>query len=223
MCGRFANHVHDMHRWEAILQDWPEDVALSYNVAPSQTIAMFTQDGGQGARWGLIPSWSNEIHSKYATFNARIESVSDKPAFRHAWHCQQRCLIPALGYYEWKTERGSKQPCFVRTSDCSPLVFAGLYEPGRDGQIPASCTLLTRPADKGLVGLHSRMPVMLNPEQAETWFLADGNDARELACSERAVALDVYPVSKAVNNPRNQGPSLINPISPGMNRYNVDE
>ncbi len=103
-----------MHDWAVILQDWPAAVVTGFNVVPSQTIAAFTPDGGLAARWGLVPSWSQTVSSKYATFNARLESVADKPAFRSVWSHGQRCLIPALGYYEWKTETGGKQPLAVQ-------------------------------------------------------------------------------------------------------------
>ncbi len=209
MCGRFANHVTAMHDWAAILQDWPAAVVTGFNVVPSQMIAAFTPEGGLAARWGLVPPWSQTVSSKYATFNARLESVADKPAFRSAWSHGQRCLIPALGYYEWKTEADGKQPYFVRGADGAPLVFAGLYEPGRGEDIPASCTIITRPADAGLVGLHARMPVMLAPAQSDSWLRGPLADALELALGERSAAVDVYAVSRTVNNPRNQGADLI--------------
>lgn len=126
MCGRFANHVAAMRDWADILGEWPANVTLGYNITPSQTIPIFTASGGLVARWGLIPSWSNKASNKYATFNARIESITEKPTFRGAWGSRQRCLIPALGYCEWKTEHGTNQPYFVVAVDKSPLVFAGL-------------------------------------------------------------------------------------------------
>ncbi len=213
MCGRFANHVTAMHDWAGILKAWPEGVVAGFNVVPSQTIAAFTSGGGLAARWGLVPPWSDGVNNKYATFNARIESLAQKPAFRSAWSHGQRCLIPALGYYEWKTEAGGKQPYFVHGADGAPLVFAGLYEPARGADIPASCTIITQPADPGLAGLHARMPVMLAPAQAEAWFGAPRAEALALAIGERPVAVAVYPVSRAVNNPRNQGADLIKPLA----------
>ncbi len=212
MCGRFANHVTAMHDWAAILQDWPAAVATGFNVVPSQTIAAFTPEGGLAGRWGLVPPWSQAVSNRYATFNARLESVADKPAFRSAWSHGQRCLIPALGYYEWKTEAGGKQPYFVRAADGGPLVLAGLYEPGRGEEIPPSCTIITRPADAGLAGLHARMPVMLAPAQSDSWLRGSLAVALELALGERPAVVEVYAVSKAVNNPRNQGADLMQPL-----------
>lgn len=216
MCGRFANHVTAMHDWTAILKDWPAGVVAGFNVVPSQIIATFTPEGSLAARWGLVPPWSQTVSSKYATFNARLESVAEKPAFRAAWSHGQRCLIPALGYYEWKTEEGGKQPYFVHGADGGPLVFAGLYEPGRGYDIPASCTIITRPADAELVGLHARMPVMLAPAQSDDWLHGPLSAAMELALGERPAAVDVYPVSREVNNPRHQGADLIRRLDQGF-------
>ena len=121
MCGRYSNHVKAMLDWAELLGDWPDEVVQSDNVSPTQSIAVFTHEGGAAMRWGMVPNWSREVTSKYATFNARIESVADKPTFKHAWKNAQRCIVPALGYYEWRTEAGSKQPYFIHGQ--SPLLL----------------------------------------------------------------------------------------------------
>lgn len=203
MCGRCANHVKALHDWEGIITDWPKDAKVGYNVAPTQTVPVFLETGGVAMRWGLIAPWAKEISSKYATFNARIETAREKPAFRHAWKQSQRCLIPAQGYYEWRTESGRKQPYFIHNADSSPVVFAGLYEPRREGGLPASCTVITRPATAEMESLHPRMPVMLQPENASDWFGESPEDAGSLADKCQPPRLNVYPVSTLVNNARN--------------------
>ena len=212
MCGRFANQLGELNEWRELLLKWPTDVTLGFNITPSQMIPAFTESGGVGMRWGLVPDWSKDVSSKYATFNARIESVATKPTFRHAWTASQRCLIPALGYYEWRSEQGGKQPYFIRPSDNTVMVFAGLYEPARDETIPASCTIITKPASKDMTELHPRMPVTLDLTQAENWLQVSPDQAGKIALSEIEPDLDVYPVSKAVNNPRNQGEGLVEPV-----------
>jgi putative SOS response-associated peptidase YedK len=202
-----------MHDWTALLGDWPEKVPLSHNVAPSQTIPVYTEAGGQGMRWGLIPNWSTDLSSKYATFNARLESVAEKPAFKHAWSHAQRCLVPALGYYEWRVEAGAKQPYFVQREQ-GPMVFAGLFEPAREQAIPASCTVLTKPASGDMQRLHNRVPVILPVELARHWFSCSAAEALALAEEERTLGLRYFPVSKRVNNPRNDDEDLVRPIAP---------
>lgn len=211
MCGRYASHVREMHNWAKLIFDWPQDAVYGYNICPTQKIAAFTPAGGVAMRWGLVPGWSNEINPKYATFNAKIETLPEKPAFRGAWRSGQRCLIPALGYYEWRTENGAKQPYFVRARDDDGLVFAGLYEPARGDQFPASCTIITRSASDQLATLHSRMPLILPADLGENWLSVSPAEAEEMAREAVEPVVDIYAVSRAVNNPRNQGEHLIEP------------
>lgn len=211
MCGRYSNHVKSMLDWSALLGDWPEQVLESHNIAPSQLIAGFTDVGGLALRWGLIPPWSEEASSKYATFNARLETVALKPAFRHAWQQGNRCLIPALGYYEWKTSESGKQPYFICRTDGQPLLFAGLYEPDRE-TIPASCTVLTRPATGDLVAIHPRMPVTLSLEDGRDWLQTDVEEGRSLLEKPITLGIQSFPVSRRVNNARNEGDDLVRAI-----------
>ncbi len=211
MCGRYSNHVKAMLDWSALLGDWPEAIRASNNIAPGQFIAAFSSDGGTAMRWGLIPSWSNEVSGKYSTFNARIETVGDKSTFRHAWTHSQRCLIPALGYYEWRSESNGKQPYFIR-SPGNPLFFAGVFEPPRGDLIPGSCTILTRAARPDLASLHSRMPVMLSLDNSQQWFESNPEAAMELVRDEPGPSLEFHPVSKKVNNARNEADDLIESI-----------
>jgi putative SOS response-associated peptidase YedK len=199
-----------MHEWLDILNDWPAGMPTGFNVAPTQIIPAVQAQGTFPMRWGLVPAWSKEASPKYATFNARLESVSDKPAFRNAWRHSQTCLIPALGYYEWRTEQGAKQPYFVHLPEnAGPLVFAGLWEQ-REGQY--SCTILTRESAGTLARLHSRMPVMLSPGDARCWLSKGTGMADRLG--ESVVHLDArfHAVDRAVGNPHSQGEALIQPI-----------
>lgn len=139
--------------------------------------------------------------------------VASKPAFRHAWRSGQRCLIPALGYYEWRTQQGGKQPYFVHSRDGAPLVFAGLWEAPADPQtVPCSCTIITRPAAGAMAELHQRIPLLLTPAQAEPWLCGSVDAAADLLQAEPAVEPEFFPVDKAANNVRNQGPQLVQPI-----------
>ncbi|MBL4820896.1 MAG: SOS response-associated peptidase [Gammaproteobacteria bacterium] len=198
--------------WSALLGDWPEEIPQSNNISPGQLIAAFTVDGSKAMRWGLIPSWSDEVSGKYSTFNARIETISSKPAFRHAWSECQRCLIPALGYFEWRTLQSGKQPYFIRSSETKPLFFAGLYESAREQKIPSSCSILTQPARSDLAGVHPRMPVILPLDFRQSWFESSPEQAMELARADHHLALQFYPVSKKVNNARNEAEDLVDPM-----------
>ena len=175
MCGRYANHVHEMADWVEILGDWPGDAMLSMDIAPSQNVPVVVNepDGprAKNMRWGLVPAWSKTPKPKYATFNARIESVQQKPAFRGAFARSQACLVPASGYYEWTGEKGHKIRHYIQMQDASPLVMAGLWEYWEQGSEHLySCTILTRPALPSIAGLHPRMPLILGTDQARNWL-----------------------------------------------------
>lgn len=211
MCGRFSSALKPSEAWLEYMQEWPEELFDRYNVSPGSQIGVFVDGHCHAMRWGLVPSWSKEISNKYATFNARIESIEDKPAFRGAWRHHRRCLIPAQGYYEWQTEQGEKQPYFVTSKDDEPLVFAGLWDTCQFGDAELeSCTIITTESRDGLKSLHNRMPVMLDIELAAEWLQGDAEKAALIAGS--LTEFDVYKVDKRVNNSRQEGEELIRPI-----------
>ena len=207
MCGRFANQLENSESWDEyfncdnLLDDIVNEVAIGYNIAPTQTIPIVTKDGWLAARWGLVAPWATEISTKFATFNARSETVKEKATFKRAWNNNQRCVIPAIGYYEWKVEGNEKQPYFVCNINKSPMFFGGLYEPPRE-HIPASCTILTKQADKKMSALHPRVPYIFKSEGIQRWL------QRGIA-NETFPEFLYYPVSKSVNNPNNQGSELV--------------
>lgn len=208
MCGRFHNHVNDMHGWVKVLKDWPAEHQSRFNNAPTSIVPIVTKDGTKGARWGLIPSWSNKFKSQYATFNARIDSAHSKPAFRSAWKHSRTCIVPMGGYFEWKTENGGKQPYYIHEPD-NLLVTAGLYETWLDkefGEFLVSFTMLTEDSRGVLCDLHDRMPVFLEPSQAEEWLETGTQIVLTNSVYERC---EYYRVSKEVNNVKNEGKQLI--------------
>jgi putative SOS response-associated peptidase YedK len=212
MCGRFANQQESKGAWDEYFETpYPEtetfaqSVTVGYNIAPTQSIPIVCSDGWLAARWGMIAPWADEISTKFATFNARSETIAEKATFRGAWKKGQRCIVPAIGYYEWKKEGEAKQPYFVRSENETPLFFGGLYEPSR-GDIPASCTIITLPACESLAPLHQRMPLMISSNSINPWIL-------EGTQQTQTPATFFTPVPKAVNNVRNQGSELIQSIN----------
>jgi putative SOS response-associated peptidase YedK len=209
MCGRFnAKPVKANRRWAEILPERPTlPIEYRFNTPPTTNIAIITAQGWQVAKWGMVPRWAPEFKSKFSTINARIESVQELRTFKSAWRESRTCVVPAAGYYEWP-EYLDKQPYYIHKPG-DMLCFAGLWEPWKDGQI--SCTFLTEEPHGPLADLHDRMPVMLSPDMARCW-LEEGtkiNPSGSGVCFE----LEWYPVSKAVNNVRNEGPELIERIS----------
>jgi putative SOS response-associated peptidase YedK len=182
-------------------------------------------------RWGLVPSWAKDISIGSRLINARSETVSEKPAFRRAFE-RRRCLLPADGYYEWQRPPGAagvarastaKQPFYISRSDGGPLAFAGLYELWRDSAFPDgdpdawlwTAAIITTTAPDELGAIHDRMPMVIKPGSWHDWLdpaNSDVGDLRALLAPAAARGLISFPVSRAVNSVRNNGPELIEPV-----------
>ena len=174
-----------------------------------------------------MPAWAKDPSIGSKAFNARAEEVESKNMFRQALE-KRRAVVPASGYYEWKTENGTKTPHFIHPADGSTLLMAGLYEWWRNPDLadddPArwllSFTILTRDSIGRLGSIHDRMPLFLDEAHAEAWLdpttdnVGDVLDAAIDAAPEVAESLDDHPVSRAVGNVRSNGPELIEPVEP---------
>jgi putative SOS response-associated peptidase YedK len=168
-------------------------------------------------RWGLVPSWWPKPlkELKAATFNARVETVTDKPMFRDAFR-RTRCLIPASGYYEWQDTPEGKQPYYFTRRDGQPITFAGLWALWRDkqaGETVKSCAMIITDANDFVAEVHDRMPVILEPDQFEPWLTAGAGV--ELLKPAADHTLQRWPVSKRVNSSRADADdaTLIDPLT----------
>ncbi|WP_104111253.1 SOS response-associated peptidase [Arthrobacter sp. N199823] len=240
MCGRYviARAVGDLVAELEAEAEASLELRASYNVAPTSDVPIVLErliDGAlhrqvHVAKWGLVPGWAKDPAVGVRAFNARSETVLEKPTFRAAIKAR-RCGVPVQGYYEWKKSPDglSKQPYFVHSADGSLIVFAGLYEWWKDPAKPEgapdqwllSTTILTMasPTEGELATLHDRLPVPLGQEALAEWL--DPENRAPGALLEAALAeawtlaaewvLD--PVSAAVGNVRNNGPELIEAIT----------
>jgi putative SOS response-associated peptidase YedK len=220
MCGRFTyrytwSEIHTLYR----LTTPPANLQPRYNICPTTPInTVVAQDGKNGLvpmRWGLIPSWwKKRAKDVPATFNARAESVAEKPMFRSAFK-QRRCLIPASGYYEWQDTPGGKQPYYFTRRDDLPITIAGLWDEWKDietGERVKSCTMIITDANDFVRKIHDRMPVILEREQFGAWLT--GEAGSELLRPAADDVLQKWPVSKRVNSSRtsDEDATLTDPI-----------
>jgi putative SOS response-associated peptidase YedK len=222
MCGRFYLDAQQEELADYFGVETSPQIKPRYNIAPSQPIlAIVAGDAGREARlfhWGLIPFWAKDEKIGYRTINARSETVESKPAFRAAFK-YRRCLIPASGFYEWKTESSGKQPYCIRPAAAPFFAFAGLYEHWQSAQedrIIDSCTIIVTEADQALRPIHDRMPVILQPEQFSDWLNPDEREVaklKALVLNPTHSGMDAYPVSKSVGNPRFDDVSCIRPVA----------
>lgn len=192
-----------------------------YNIAPTQPIAVVRLTNRQRQvvlmRWGLLPSWVKDPKAFSLIVNARGETVLDKPSYRAAMK-RRRCLIPADGFYEWKTTGASKQPYYVRARSGAPLAFAGLWETwaGPNGEEVDTVTIVTTEANGTLRPVHDRMPVIVPPEAFDIWLDTDNVDDRTAAAlivPAPDSLLETWPVSTDVNRVANDNAGLIDPVA----------
>ena len=208
MCGRFeANIPKDKLIQKFGINNWQlENYRPRYNIPPGTNIPIIRQVGDNRiideAHWGLIPSWAKDKKIAFRTFNARSETLSEKPSFRTAYK-RKRCLIPASGYYEWqKLGSNNKQPFWIGRKDHEPFAMAGLFENWTDtetGELIESCTIITRPSYQEISHIHDRMPVIL----PETFFMSWLSCQLEDFPTESMNELGYYPISQEVGSPQN--------------------
>jgi putative SOS response-associated peptidase YedK len=224
MCGRFA--FFSAH--EAMLRvfDLPADtprVEPRWNIAPTRFVPVVRLDTERRRRlamlyWGLIPHWAREKSIGARMINARAETVAGKPAFRSAFR-HRRCLVIADGYYEWQATPAGKQPWFIARADREPFAMAGLWESWVEapGAPPLdSCTILTTEAPPPLAGIHHRVPVVLPATAYSSWLdpqLAEPERLAALLVAPTAGTLAAVRVGRRVNDARNDGPELIEPLA----------
>ena len=239
MCGRYVA-VHspvELAREfgvDRIAVDSP--LEPDYNVAPTKMVPAVIEhagpDGGperqlRAVRWGLVPWWAKDPAVGNRLINARVETADEKPAFRRAF-AKRRCILPALGYYEWqqrKPEGGGKaykQPYFIHRPDEATLPMAGLYELWHDPERSRedaegwlwTCTVLTTNATDEAGRIHDRAPLVVHEDAYERWLSPEPGDPDELRrlLSPATVGMAADPVGTAVNNVRNQSPDLIEPV-----------
>lgn len=219
MCGRYTITVtldELMLRYE-IEGDLTPFHKPRYNVSPSQRVPAIIRDGQRNRlgelRWGLIPEWAKEEKLKVPTFNARAETLKQKPMFRVPFQ-RKRCLIPADSFFEWKKTEEGKQPMRIMLKSKELFSMAGLYDTWirEDGTKISSCTVITTSPNDVLQEIHDRMPVILHREDESLWLdrgIKDLAPLEKLLKPYPADQMTLYAVSPQVGNVKNDSPECI--------------
>jgi putative SOS response-associated peptidase YedK len=240
MCGRYVSVKSDgdvLRDFDAVDATDDDVYEADWNIAPTKPVRTIVNrplrdaDGTPASTptrqlrvmsWGLVPSWAKDRKTQGRMFNARVESVPDKPAFRSAY-AKRRCLVPADGWYEWQVVDGPdgpvKQPIYMTPPDGHSIAFAGLYEFWRSGDAPtlSTCTIITAPSVGALSEIHDRMPLVLPRSGWARWLDPKVTDPADLlrgwdeADGEH---LELRPVATSVNNVDNNGAALVERVEP---------
>lgn len=221
MCGRFTltqpASIAAKFGLDNFAPSEPEFYTPRFNVAPTQRIVVVPtsdlQRVARTMRWGLILYWAKGAKIGPSLINARAEGIATKPAFRSVFK-SKRCLIPADGFYEWQQTPRGKQPYRITLRSTEMFAFAGLWDRWRtpEGEIIESCCIVTCEANRLAALFHNRMPVIIAPEDYDTWLVGTPDQALQLLRPYPAEEMRAYPVSAGVNRPANDTPELIDPL-----------
>jgi putative SOS response-associated peptidase YedK len=222
MCGRYTLAVEAAEVMEDFdLMGTPLGWKPRYNVAPTQAVAVITALSPAKLdfmKWGLVPSWAKDIEIGNRLINARSETISEKPAFRGAFK-YRRCLILADGFYEWQRIEGKRTtPYYIQRADHKLFAFAGIWEhwQSKMGDELLSCSIITCAPNELMAPIHDRMPVILDKDSYASWIeQKPGANPKDLLVPYPAEKMSAFPVSRIVNDPKNDVPQCILPASEG--------
>ncbi len=232
MCGRFQLSVRGKEISERFLTELFDELhrppaegakpPLGFNCAPMQWLPVITNVEPHKIshlRWGLVPSWAKDASAAAKMINSRAETVREKSSFRKAF-ASRRCVVPSNGFYEWKKETGQPYRIFLRNEKL--FAMAGLWEQwiSPSGEIIRTFSILTTEANGLMRGVHHRMPVILPREKEQIWLKSsDENELEVLLRPYPENEMDMYPISRAVNNVRNDDERLIHPELPASTLF----
>ena len=222
MCGRYQVHapIEQIAReFDAVLSEDAAELAPRYNVAPSLKVPAVRVRGNArelaALTWGLVPGWLKDL-SGTKPINARAETIFDTPLFRTAIR-RRRCLLPANGFYEWQERPGGRQPWHIGMLDGSLFALAGIWEYWKRGdKALVSCAIVVTDANELVAEIHQRMPVIIARADYTRWLdptLSDPGEIGTLLVPYPADEMRAYPVSTRVNNAKNEGAELMQPVA----------
>jgi putative SOS response-associated peptidase YedK len=220
MCARFTLHspAELVARRFGLLQ--APQLEPRYNVAPSQLVAVIgtRAGGGRGLamfRWGFVPNWAADAKGPRPV-NAKVETLAEKPTFRDSFR-ERRCLIPADGFYEWRTTPDGKKPLFYRLKSGELMALAGVWDVWRGPTDKLfTCAIIITPCNSLIEPVHDRMPAILPPTEWERWLdpaLTDSADLLPLLRPYPAEEMEAISVSTAVNSSRHEGADCLTAVA----------
>jgi len=214
MCGRYALHANaEVVALQFALSEQPS-FRESYNLRPGNDVLVVRrQQAGERVaapyRWGLVPHWAKSAAIGNQLANARAEGIEEKPAFRDAF--QWRCLVPASGYYEWRSAAGRKQPWYMQPVDAPLFGLAGITALWHGLR---SVALITTVPNALTETIHERMPLIIALEDYAAWLDPQNAGAKALLRSYPAARMRSHPVSERVNSPDEDDAGLVAQAAP---------
>lgn len=224
MCGRYTQFTpaDELEVYFEAITSNAAPISPNYNVTPGSIVPVVATGRDRVPvittfRWGLVPSWAEDIRIGYQMINARSETIAQKRSFARPFQ-RSRCVVPSNGFYEWKRDGKAKIPYFLRRSDDEIMTFAGIYDRWRQpegGPDLFSFSIITTSANPGIREIHDRMPVILDKAEVRDWLnpAASASELQKLMQPLPVDRMTLYPVSDAVNKPVNNYAELMDPLS----------
>lgn len=172
--------------------------------------------------WGLIPFWAKTMHHaeeiRKKTFNARAESIFEKPSFRSSI-TSKRCLIPSTGFFDWRHEKGKKIPYFIYVKDQEIFSMAGIYDSWKNpetGRTVTTFSIITTEANPLMHHIHNtnfRMPALLHREDEEKWLYPEltQNDIESLLEPFDDQEMEAYVIQNNFLKKSSRDPTILAP------------
>ena len=208
MCGRYVVTKPVTKTASLVKTNIKVEDVDNYNAHPTQKLPIIkSYTNGktiENCNWGLVPSWAESKKDFRPLINARLETLMEKVSFKNLIQTS-RCIIVADGYYEWKRDEKEKVPYYFTRIDSSLIFLAGIHQNNQ-------FCIITREASDEVKEIHHREPLILNEEQISN-YLDIKKEGTDFLLSIKAPELKFYEVSKDVNNPINNDPSLIKSIA----------
>jgi putative SOS response-associated peptidase YedK len=229
MCGRFTltlppEVLTEVFGTEGAL---PPSLRPRFNVAPTDEVPIIRRERSQVedakrivamARWGLIPSGAKDPKTGAKMINARQETLFQRAPFASAVR-SRRCLVPADGFFEWKTIGKVKQPYWIRVKGARVFAMAGIWDRWRapDGTPVDSCSVITTEPNALVERVHDRMPVILEEKDWALWLdprVTERTALARLLCPLAAEKMTMEPVSPRANSVQNDDPGCVEIVAP---------
>ncbi|MEI9904643.1 MAG: SOS response-associated peptidase family protein [Asticcacaulis sp.] len=192
MCGQFEALLYlSMLKNRRAPDDEP---TMTRKVVPSLAAPVLVHNPDHGrieaveARFGLVPHWYRAALREFkgTTFNAKVETAGEKPAFKGPWR-YRRAIVPAVSFAESSGPKTGRQNWRITRADVQPMGFAALWDEASLAGDCISFAILTRPAGPDMAAIHEREPVILDVGRWDDWMM------------RRPVDLGAYTPLKLIN------------------------
>lgn len=219
MCGRISLFADIDTIVDRFGVDIPEQFTPRYNVAPSDSLTVITNERAtelSHLHWGLVPHWADDPAAGPEPINARRESLNEAAPFREPYETR-RCLVVVDGYYEWRDTPRGAQPVRFERVDREPFALAGLWDRWEgNGQQLETVAIVTTEAISAVADVHHRMPLILPSAMEGSWLTEPPDDPMDETLEPGwDGSFHHYRVSKRVNDPENDDPSVTEPVDDG--------